>query len=82
MKSWKQNWDAISPIFMFSATVRQAVYTTNAIESLNATCRKLNRQRSVFLNDAALLKSIYLLTYGATKKWTMTVCNWVRFTAN
>lgn len=46
MRSWKQNWDAISPIFKFSATVRKVIYTTNAIESLNATYRKLNHQRS------------------------------------
>lgn len=43
MKSWEKNWDAISPIFKFSATVRKVIYTTNAIESLNATYRKLNR---------------------------------------
>ena len=51
MRSWKQNWDAISPIFKFSATVRKVIYTTNAIESLNSTYRKLNRQRSVFPSD-------------------------------
>ena len=48
MKSWKQNWDVLSPIFKFSAEVRKVIYTSNAIESLNATYRKLNRQRSVF----------------------------------
>lgn len=48
MENWKQKWDAISPIFKFSEDVRKVVYTTNAIESLNATYRKLNRQRSVY----------------------------------
>ncbi len=48
MKSWRQNWDAICPIFKFSINVRKIIYTTNAIESLNSTYRKLNRQRSVF----------------------------------
>ena len=57
MKSWKQNWDAICPIFKFSMNVRKVIYTTNAIESLNSTYRKLNRQRSVFPNDTALLKA-------------------------
>ena len=57
MKRWKDNWDAISPIFKFSATVRKVIYTTNAIESLNSTYRKLNRQRSVFPSDTALLKA-------------------------
>lgn len=48
MKSRKQNWDAISPIFKFSTTVRKVIYTTNAIKSLNATYRKLNCQRGIF----------------------------------
>lgn len=76
MKSWKQNWDAISPIFKFSAEVRKVIYTTNAIESLNATYRKLNRQRSVFPSDIALLKVLYLATFEATRKWTMPLRNW------
>ena len=76
MKSWKQNWDAISPIFKFSTTVRKVIYTTNAIESLNAACRKLNRQRSVFPSDTALLKALYLSTFEATKKWSMPIRDW------
>jgi transposase-like protein len=62
MRSWKQNWDAISPIFKFSEIVRKVIYTTNAIESLNATYRKLNRQRSVFPSDTDLLKALYTIT--------------------
>ena len=76
MKSWKQNWDAISTIFKFSAEVRKVIYTTNAIESLNTTYRKLNRQRSVFPSDTALLKALYLSTYETTKKWTMPIHHW------
>ena len=76
MKRWKQNWDAISPIFKFSTEVRKVIYTTNAIESLNSTYRKLNRQRSVFPSDTALLKALYLATFEATKKWTMPIRNW------
>ena len=78
MKRWKDNWDAISPIFKFSATVRKVIYTTNAIESLNSTYRKLNRQRSVFPSDTALLKALYLATFEATKKWTTTIRNWAQ----
>ncbi len=51
MKSWTVNWNVITPIFKFSADVRKVIYTTNAIESLNSTYRKLNRQRSVFPSD-------------------------------
>lgn len=67
MKIWKQKWDAISPIFKFSTAVRKVIYTTNAVKSLNATYRKLNRQRSVFPSDTALLKTLYLSTFEATK---------------
>ncbi|WP_024831416.1 IS256 family transposase [Ruminiclostridium josui] len=76
MKSWSTNWDILSPIFKFSTDVRKVIYTTNAIESLNSTYRRLNRQRSVFPSDTALLKALYLATFEATKKWTMTLRNW------
>ena len=78
MKRWYDNWDVISPIFKFSAGVRKVIYTTNAIESLNSTYRKLNRQRSVFPSDTALLKALYLATFEATKKWTVTIRNWAQ----
>lgn len=76
MKSWKQNWDVLTPIFKFSTDVRKVIYTTNAIESLNSTYRRLNRQRTVFPNDKALLKALYLATLQATKKWTQPLRNW------
>ncbi len=76
MKRWYDNWDAISPIFKFSNDVRTVIYTTNAIESLKSTYRRLNSQRSVFPSDTALLKALYLSTFEATKKWTMPIRNW------
>ena len=76
MKSWIQNWDVISPIFKFSTDVRKVIYTTNAIESLNSTYKKLNRQRSVFPSSKALMKALYLSTIQATKKWTQPLRNW------
>lgn len=76
MKRWHENWDVITPIFKFSMEVRKVIYTTNAIESLNSTYRKLNRQRSVFPSDTALLKALYLATFEATKKWSMPIRNW------
>lgn len=78
LNRWYDNWDAICPIFKFLADVRALIYTTNSIESLNATYRKLNRQRSVFPSDQALLKALYLSTFEATKKWTMPMRNWGR----
>lgn len=71
MKRWKDNWDAISPIFKFSAAVRKVIYTTNAIELLDPTYRKLDRQRSVFPSDTVLRA-----TFEAMKKWTMLIRDW------
>lgn len=76
MKSWYKNWDVISPIFKFSSEVRKVIYTTNAIESLNSGYRRLNKQRSVFPGDTALLKALYLATHEIAKKWTMPLRNW------
>lgn len=76
MKSWEDNWDVLTPIFKFSAEVRKVIYTTNAIESLNSTYKKLNRQRTVFPHEKALLKALYLATLQATKKWTQPLRNW------
>lgn len=78
MKRWDENWDVISPMFKFSSDVRKVIYTTNAIESLNSSLRRLNSQRSVFPSDTALLKALYLATFEATKKWTMPLRNWGR----
>lgn len=78
MKSWSSNWDAICPIFKFSAEVRKVIYTTNAIESLNSTYSRLNSQRSVFPSPTALMKALYLATFEASKKWTSTLRNWGR----
>ena len=76
MKRWYDNWDVVTPIFKFSKDVRKIIYTTNAIESLNSSYRKLNRQRSIFPSDKALLKALYLATFEATKKWTQPLSNW------
>lgn len=76
MKSWYKNWDAIAPIFKFSTETRKIIYTTNAIESLNAAYRRLNGQRSVFPGDTALLKALFLATREAAKKWTVSIRGW------
>ena len=77
-KSWHDNWATLSTYFKYPEAVRRLIYTTNAIESLNSTYRKLNRQRSVFPSDTALLKALYLATFEATKKWTSTIRNWAQ----
>ena len=76
LKSWIKNWDILSPIYKFSPDVRKVIYTTNAIESLNSTYKRLNSQRSVFPSDQALLKALYLSTKKATEKWKTPLRNW------
>ena len=58
--------------------MKKVIYTTNAIESLNSTYRRLNAQRSVFPSPTALMKALYLATFEASKKWTVTLRNWGR----
>ena len=77
-ESWRTHWPNICTLFGYPSDIRHAIYTTNAIESLNSTYRKLNRQRSVFPSDTALLKALYLATFEATKKWTSTIRNWAQ----
>lgn len=68
MKNQTLNGDVISPMFKFSADVRKVIYTTNAIERLNSTYRRLNIKRSVFPSDTSLLKALYLVTFEVAKQ--------------
>lgn len=76
MKRWVDNWDVICPIFKYSSDVRKALYTTNAIESLNSQYRRINSRRSVFPSEDALKKALFLATQIIVKKWTTKIRNW------
>lgn len=76
MPRWEENWASISPIFKYSPAVRKALYTTNAIESLNSQYRRINRARSVFPSEDALKKALYLASLKIEKKWTSKLHNW------
>ena len=76
MKSWETNWNVLTPIYKFSPEVRKVIYTTNAIESLNSTYKRLNAQRTVFPSNQALLKALYLATKQASKKWKIPLRGW------
>lgn len=67
LNRWRENWDAISPIFKFSKETRTAFYTTNTIESLNSSYQRLNKQRSLFPISLAFLKALYLSTFEVAK---------------
>jgi transposase-like protein len=76
MKRWADNWDVICPIFKYSGIVRKALYTTNAIESLNSQYRRINAARPVFPSEDALKKALFLATQNITKKWTAKIRDW------
>jgi transposase-like protein len=76
IKTWYDNWDVLSPFFMFSDNVRKVMYTTNIIENLNRQYRKVTKGKAVFPSDKALIKSLFLATKDATKKWTMRIKLW------
>ncbi len=76
MRSWQTNWDVICPFFKYWKELRKIMYTTNTIESLNSSYRRLNKSRTVFPSDQAFLKSIYLATLKITAKWTVRYKDW------
>jgi transposase-like protein len=63
-------------LFIYPNDIRKAIYTTNAIESLNSVIRKAVKNRKVFPNDDSAKKVIYLAITQASKKWTMPIRNW------
>ena len=75
-KSWRGNWDNLNEFFNFPNDIRKAIYTTNAIESLNASLRKIIKKRSAFPNDDAIYKVLYLALTNAEKKWKMSIRDW------
>jgi putative transposase len=75
-RSWRTNWMRVIPLFAFPPEIRKVIYTTNAIESLNMTLRKVTKTRGSFPNDEALLKLLYLALRNIAKKWTLPVRNW------
>ena len=75
-KSWRSNWSRIIPFFAYSEEIRKAIYTTNAIESLNNSLRKVTKTRNSFPNDEAAIKLLYMALKNITKKWTMPIKNW------
>lgn len=76
IRSWQDNWDSLSTFFQYSQELRTVMYTTNAIESLNSSYRRANRNRVVFPTNMALLKTLYLATKNIEKKWTVRHKNW------
>lgn len=75
-KSWRNHWENLNTLFNYPEDIRKAIYTTNAIESLNSVIRRAIKKRKIFPNDDAARKMVYLAIQDASKKWTMPIRNW------
>jgi putative transposase len=73
---WRTHWERIIPFFDYPADIRKVIYTTNAIESLNRSLRKVIKTKGAFPNDASILKIFYLALAQIAKKWTMPIRDW------
>ena len=75
-QSWRRNWARLTPFFDYPPEIRKVIYTTNAIESVNMSLRKLTKNRGSFPSDEALLKLFYLALKNISQKWTMPIRDW------
>lgn len=78
VQSWERNWDNLTVFLHYPKEIRKLIYTTNIIESFNASLRKYTKNKKVFPNDNAALKSIYLAAQNIRKKWKKTRFNWAQ----
>lgn len=75
-RSWRRNWDQIIPFFAYPPDIRKVIYTTNTIESINMSLRKVTKSRGSFPNDEAMLKLLFLALKNIAKKWTRPIKDW------
>ena len=75
-KQWRLRWAEIVAMFDFPAEIRKAIYTTNAIESVNSVIRKFTRNRKIYPNQESALKNVYMAIHEASKKWTRAIHHW------
>lgn len=74
--SWERNWKDLTEFFNYPGEIRRAIYTTNAIESLNFSLRKVTRNKSSFPDDDSIYKVMYLAIKNASSRWTMPIKDW------
>lgn len=75
-QSWRRNWPRLIPFFDYPSEIRKVIYTTNAIESVNMSLRKLTKNRGSFPSDEALVKLFFLALRNISKKWTLPIRDW------
>lgn len=76
VSSWKNNWAELSTYFKYPDGIRKLIYTTNAMENFNRQLRKVTKNKTIFPNDYALQKSLYLAMVDASSKWTSRIRGW------
>jgi putative transposase len=76
VRQWRLKWPDLTAMFEFPAPIRKAMYTTNAIESVNSVIRKFTRNRKQYPNAESALKLVYLAIHEASKRWTMPIVGW------
>lgn len=74
--SWKNNWDNLVPFLQYPMEIRKLIYTTNMIENLNRNVRKFTKNKTMFPDDDAVIKAVYLAIQNASKIWTQHIQNW------
>jgi putative transposase len=77
-RSWRRNWEQIIPFYSYPPEIRKVIYTTNAIESLHMTLRKIIKNRGHFPNDQAATKLLYLALKNVSKRWKRPIREWTR----
>jgi putative transposase len=76
VKTWRAKWSDIITLFDYPAPIRKAIYTTNAIESVNSVIRKFTRNRKIYPNEESALKIVYMAIQEASRKWTLPIRHW------
>ena len=76
IQSWRKNWARLTPFFDYPAEIRKVIYTTNAIESVNMSLRKITKSRGSFPSDEALPKLFYLALHNISRTWTLPIRDW------
>lgn len=76
VNSWRNNWAELATYFKYPDGIRKLIYTTNSIENFNRQLRKVTKNKTIFPNDYALQKSLYLAMVDASSKWTSRIRGW------
>jgi putative transposase len=76
IKTWRDNWSELSTYFKYPDEVRRLIYTTNHAEGFHRQLRKVTKAKSIFPNDQALIKMLYLATMDVSRKWTSSIRDW------